>query len=307
MTKLFILSGFLGSGKTSALKYAIEVMTDTKGTVVVVNEAGELGLDGKLVERAGIPVRELNNGCVCCSLQVDFIALLNEMFKTEPPSKLLIEASGLAEPAMLAKTLARFDGQIQWRKTIVVLDAEIWETREAQGDFFYAQLNSADLILLSKADLYAADQVAVFLSEIRQTVPGTPIEIAIHGRVNPKIFLERPNNIKNPDQIPESHDLSAFQNVSIESADTMDGDKWKRFIQEEGANYVRIKGQLELENGPAYFDFVRGHSNWSPPLESVSGNRLVFIGRDLDPHTLQTKLESLVFQRGSEGTPKQRG
>ncbi|MDR2300526.1 MAG: GTP-binding protein, partial [Deltaproteobacteria bacterium] len=82
---------FLGSGKTSNLRPAIENLGDPKGPVAAVNEAGELGLDGRLVQRAGLPVHELTNGCVCCSLRVDFVALLNDMFKSQPPSRILIE------------------------------------------------------------------------------------------------------------------------------------------------------------------------------------------------------------------------
>jgi G3E family GTPase len=303
MTKLYVLAGFLGSGKTSTLRHVIKNLKDAKSTVAVVNEAGELGLDGQLVQRAGIPVHELLNGCVCCSLRVDFVALLNELFKNEPPSRLLIEASGLAEPALLAKTLTRFDGQIQWRKTIVLVDAEIWETREAQGDFFYAQLNSADLILLSKADLYGADQVDKFCLEIEAAVPGTPLEVINHGQVNVELFLEGPKKIKDPNSIPDTQDLSSYQNFSYESAQIFDGEKWRRFILEEGHRYARVKGQLLLDSGLAYFDYVRGHANYQAPLETVSGNRLVFVGKNLDVKTLQNRLENLVQERGPQ-TPK---
>ncbi|MDR2387426.1 MAG: GTP-binding protein [Deltaproteobacteria bacterium] len=298
MTTLFILSGFLGSGKTSTLRHVIENLEDAKGTVAVVNEAGELGLDGRLVQRVGIPVHELTNGCVCCSLRVDFVALLEALFKSDPPSRILIEASGLAEPAMLAKTLSRFDPLIKWRKTVVILDAEIWETREVQGDFFLAQLQSADLVLVSKTDLYPADRVEAFVLEIGATIPETPLETVIHGRVDLKLFFEQPKKIKDPELIPESQDLSAYQSFSYESAQSLDEDKWRRFIFERGHEFARIKGQLKLKGGKAYFDFVRGRSNWLPPLESVSGNRLVFVGQNLDPKNLKTRLDNLAYQPG---------
>jgi G3E family GTPase len=295
MTSLYLVSGFLGSGKTSTLKHVIENLKDPQGTVVVVNEAGELGLDGQLVQKAGVPVRELRNGCVCCSLRVDFVALLNEMFQSDPPKRILVEASGLAEPAMLAQLLVRFEDKLSFRKTIVLLDAEIWETREAQGDFFYSQLLSADLILLSKGDFYSADRVDNFRLEIEKEYPGTHLETVIRGRIDPAIFLARPKTTKDPKAIPDTDALSSLESFSYESSLILDETKWRLFIKEEGSRFARIKGQLSLDSGPTYFDFVRNHSNWSAPLETISGNQLVFIGRDLDSKELTSRIERLKF------------
>jgi G3E family GTPase len=139
---------------------------------------------------------------------------------------------------------------------------------------------------------------SLILLEIGATLPETPLEVAIHGRVNPKVFFERPEKTKDPELIPQSQDLSSYQSFSYESSQTLDEGKWRSFILEEGSEFARIKGQLKLANGDAYFDYVRGRSNWLPPLESVSGNRLVFVGQNLDPKNLQARLDNLACQLG---------
>ncbi|MDR1921599.1 MAG: GTP-binding protein [Candidatus Adiutrix sp.] len=292
-TDIFMTAGFLGSGKTSTLRHVLENLPDAAGAVALVNEAGALGLDGRLLERAGIPVHELRNGCICCSLQVDFISLLNDLFQSSPPARILMEASGLADPAKMIQTLSRFDRFLGLRKTIVLLDAEIWETREAQGDFFHAQLNSADLILLSKTDLYRPDQAKKFALEIEALFPGIPLYPVIRGRVDPQVFLAPPGKFKTVDEAPDNAALGAYQSFSFESPRAVESEKWLDFIQAEGGRYERVKGQVLLTTGPAYFDYVRGRYDWKPPLESVSGAQLVFVGRDLDHDALRAKLGRL--------------
>lgn len=293
-TDVYILAGFLGAGKTSALRHIISQLPDASDCLAIVNEAGALGLDGKLVERAGLPVRELRNGCICCSLQVDFIKLLDELFKSVPPGKVFMEASGLADVNKLAKALERFSSWLGFRKIVVILDAAVWEIRTAMGGFFYSQLSAADLIALNKTDLYPGEAIEKFLVEIRSDFPGPELTACSHGQIDAGMFLEHPEKKLFHFSDRGCEFLDSFKTFSFASETIVSADLWDSFLRKNGGKYERIKGQLALNSGQVYFDYARGRAERQEPLEGLSGSRLVFIGQNIDEDELKGQL-SLLF------------
>ena len=97
MTKIDIISGFLGAGKTTFIKKMLEEVFSGEKVVLVENEYGEVGIDGGFLKDAGIEIKELNSGCICCSLVGDFNRSLNEVIETYHPDRILIEPSGVGK------------------------------------------------------------------------------------------------------------------------------------------------------------------------------------------------------------------
>ena len=292
---LYLLAGFLGSGKTSTLRHILSNMDDPQGTMIVVNEAGNLGLDGRLVERYGLPVQELSNGCICCSLAVDLIGLFKNIIASgRPPARILMEASGLANPAKLRQIIDDFKSSLGVVKTVVLLDANVWEAREMMGSFFSNQLSVADLLLFNKIDLYSEEQARSMLNEILAELPGVLVRPTVHGRIDPETFWAAPKFSSKIPFVSDDSGLASFDTFTYKSSRPMSEKGFETFIENYGSNFARIKGQVLLSSGLAYFDYVRGHSGWQPPLDGLEETLLVFIGQDIDQTMLNSELERLA-------------
>ena len=138
-SEVFIISGFLGAGKTTLLKRIISWEQDLPGTVILVNEFGDVGIDGSMLKGAGSEVVELTGGCICCSLKTDLGLTLKDIRQRFMPRQLFIETTGVADPSMVIDVFA--DPELQDQMTIVkvvtVLDIELWEARECFGPGFF--------------------------------------------------------------------------------------------------------------------------------------------------------------------------
>ncbi len=154
-TKVVVRVGFLGAGKTTLLRHLVMSEEDMTGTVVIVNEFGEVGFDGSLIKRLDSDVIELVSGCVCCTLMVDLTVTLQRILDDLKPRRILIEASGLADPKGIVKILDG-DGireRVSLHRMITILDARCWEIRDNFGHLFFDQMESAGYLLLNKIDL----------------------------------------------------------------------------------------------------------------------------------------------------------
>jgi G3E family GTPase len=140
-----LLSGFLGAGKTTLLKRILSWEADLSDTVVIVNEFGDIGVDGALLKNSGSDVIELTSGCICCTLSADFRQSLMSVWERFKPERVFIEASGVADPTSLISVLGEpgIAAMMTMVKTVTVLDADFWEARETFGPLFY--INSEPL------------------------------------------------------------------------------------------------------------------------------------------------------------------
>ncbi len=138
-TSVILLSGFLGAGKTTLLKQILSWDSDLSGTVVIVNEFGEVGIDGSLLKDTGSNVVELTSGCICCTLSSDLKQSLEKIHEDLKPKRVLIESSGVADPTAIRSVLSEgsLSRCMHLQKIITVLDAELWEAREAFGPLFF--------------------------------------------------------------------------------------------------------------------------------------------------------------------------
>ena len=157
MTKIDIISGFLGAGKTTLIK---KLLTDKafgdEKVVLVENEFGEIGIDGKLFDEAGIEVHEMNSGCICCSLVGDFGASLKEVVEKYHPDRILIEPSGVGKLSDVIKAVqgVEEDVDIQLNSYTTVVDAKKCKMYMRNfGEFFDNQVQYAGAIIMSRTDI----------------------------------------------------------------------------------------------------------------------------------------------------------
>ena len=141
--KVVLLAGFLGAGKTTLLKRILSWEGDLSDTVVLVNEFGDVGIDGALLQQAGSDVIELTSGCICCTLAADLIQSLKGIAERFNPKRIMIEATGVADPTSITAVLDQpfIRDVMEHQSTLTVLDADFWEARENFGPLFYRQLS----------------------------------------------------------------------------------------------------------------------------------------------------------------------
>ena len=181
-----MLTGFLGAGKTTLLNHILKEQTDYRFGVII-NEVGEIGIDGKLVETQAEDVVEMSNGCLCCTVRKDLVKGIQKLLKKDNLDYVLIETTGVADPGPVAQTflnipqlqqLARLDS------IITVVDAEHLESQLREADVAREQIALADFILLNKVDLISPERLSRAEQLILALNPHARIFRTVHSRLN---------------------------------------------------------------------------------------------------------------------------
>ena len=178
MTKIDIISGFLGAGKTTFIKKLRKEAIAGEKVVLIENEFGEIGIDGGFLKDSGIEIREMNSGCICCSLVGDFGRSLNEVLTKYTPDRVIIEPSGVGKLSDVMKAVCDVAGEIDvvLNGSVTVVDAQKCKMYMKNfGEFFNNQIESAGTIVLSRTDVADADKVAQCVEMIREKNPKAAI------------------------------------------------------------------------------------------------------------------------------------
>ena len=182
---LTIIAGYLGSGKTSLLNHII-ARCDTSRFAILVNDFGKLDIDAELVEMQGSRAYRLESGCICCNIGNSLISTLLKVLRREPrPERILLESSGVADPARIAD-IARLSPSLSPGRVIVLVDSAQVRFRLADtlvGETVRKQIDAADLLILNKADLLTDDDLADLSDWLRLRFGERPHLTARHARV----------------------------------------------------------------------------------------------------------------------------
>ena len=171
MTKIDIFSGFLGAGKTTLIKKLLkEALAGTK-VVLIENEFGEIGVDGGFLKEAGIQIKEMNSGCICCSLVGDFGASLKEVLDTYEPDRILIEPSGVGKLSDVIKAVQKVDSgkEVVLNSAVAVVDAKKCKMYLKNfGEFFVNQIEAAGTIILSRSQDMTEEKLLEVVAMIKE-------------------------------------------------------------------------------------------------------------------------------------------
>lgn len=316
-----VLTGFLGAGKTTLLNY---ILTEQHGKriAVIENEFGEVGIDDAIVIDAEEEIFEMNNGCICCTVRGDLIRILgNLMRRKDKFDQILIETTGLADPAPVAQTFFVDDemaAQLKLDAIVTVVDAKHLlphldeEKPEGVENEALEQLAFADRIVLNKIDLADDDELSEVESRIQEVNPLAPIIRTQHGKVNldaildvgafslDRVLADDPEFL-DPDA-EHQHDLTVTS-VGIEVEGDLDlerlNDWLGNLLRTKGTDIFRSKGILSIAGMEERYVFQGVHmlldgqpnGTWG---EEERRNRLVFIGRNLDRESLEKSFRSCL-------------
>lgn len=171
MTKIDVVSGFLGAGKTTLIKKLLQEALDGSKTVLIENEFGEIGIDGGFLKEAGIEIKEMNSGCICCSLVGDFGTSLREVLDTYTPDRILIEPSGVGKLSDVMKAVqdAMADREVELNSAVAVVDAcKCRMYIKNFGEFFVNQIEHAGTVILSRTDKLNEEKLAACVALVRE-------------------------------------------------------------------------------------------------------------------------------------------
>jgi G3E family GTPase len=316
-----VISGFLGAGKTTLVNHLLAHSPDAR-IGIVVNEFGEVGIDGELIVADDEAVIEIRNGCICCTVRTDLVLGVKELLARgaageAPIDRLIIETSGMADPAPVLQTFladAELLQQVELEAVVTVVDA-FHIGRQLTDEIVREQIVFADVVVLNKVALLTDEERGAVDQTLARLNPGAVIVGANHAEVAPESLLgiqrfSLPNLLAiEPGILEEEHDHEHDESItscSVSTALPLDPDRFNRWVNrlviDQGERLMRMKGVLQLRGEARQFYCHSVHMlldsrpgrRWADGEARAS--RFVFIGRELDAAALQRGFLSCVAE-----------
>ena len=314
-----IISGFLGSGKTTLLNHILKNQVGIK-TAVLVNEFGEIGIDNELIIKTAEDMIELNNGCICCTINGELLNTVSKILdRPEKIDYLIVETTGLADPLPVAMTFAGGDlrEKVRLDSIITIIDADNFDFDLKNSSVAYSQILYGDILLLNKCDLVTDTH----LKKIEQHINGIKKEPRILRSINSEVGLQTImsvglfetdtfqfkekmiSNQDSHDHSSHSHDLinniEGFTSISFETNEPFSLRKFQNFLDNQiSQNVFRAKGILwfmESERKHIFHLSGKRFSLDDCEWENEKSNKIVLIGKNLDHQTIKNQLDCCRF------------
>jgi cobalamin biosynthesis protein CobW len=306
-TSCNILTGFLGSGKTTLLKYIMQHGLQKKRVAIIMNEIGDIGIDGQVITGLeGVEsMVEFNSGCVCCTIDdYRFAIAVQQITEEIKPDLLIIETTGLADPGPVVDRLKT--ASVARDAVITMVDAATFLPLSAEHDVLEAQVKSADFLVLNKIDLVTEGERQRVEKRLRRLNQRALLLPASYGQVQTDLLfstgvsayrarLQEAGDAASSHADRHAHGQEAIQAFSYETRAPVDLYAFERFLQKLPSSVYRAKGLLQLTRGafPHVFNFTCGRFDFHPLSPDLAGKFLtqgVFIGKDI--HAYQADIIS---------------
>ena len=257
MSKLYLVTGFLGAGKTTFLKNFIRLF-DGQRLHIIVNEYGKEGIDGKLLREVGTVLDEINNGSIFCSCRLDKFEEVLKKALASKPDVILIEASGLSNPVNVRKIMAqeeKFPG-LEYMGSICLLDAKRFHKVYETATVVKKQIGISDIVLINKTDLATSEEIARVRRTVKDHRPDIPIFETTFGQMKdewleeiqkPVLAAEKPE-IQTKDITLRSYVLKISEGFSLYELE--------KFTEMFLADTYRVKGFVKLQGEQYLLDCV---------------------------------------------------
>ncbi|MDR9403429.1 MAG: GTP-binding protein [Halothece sp. Uz-M2-17] len=317
-----IITGFLGSGKTTLLNH---ILSNNQGlkTAVLVNEFGEIGIDNELIIQSDDSMVELNNGCICCTINTDLAeAVYKVLEREEKIDYLVVETTGLADPLPVALTFLGSELRDMTRldSIVTVVDCANFSLDLFNSEAAYSQISYGDIILLNKTDLVSEAEVETLENRIREIKEGArfirtknaevplPLVLSVGLFESDRYFQTDDHHDHDHHHDHHDHDHhhhhshhlenDGFNSLSFRSDRAFSIRKFQSFLDNDlPENVFRAKGILWFEESEQRHIFHLSGKRFSIEDDEWKGepsNQLVLIGQNLDTEKLQKQLEDCL-------------
>lgn len=311
-TQIIIISGFLGAGKTTLIQKLLHENLAGEKIALVENDFGEISIDAALLKNGGVQVREINSGCICCSLSGDFVAALEELLRDYRPDRVIIEPSGVGKLSDIVTILAdsRIRPLVQSLRRITVVDVKrCGMYLDNFGEFFEDQIESAETVVLSRVEAYS-NRVGAAQDIIRGINPKAQVLARgwadLDGAALLRVAAEEGQGDTHAaehdhvghDHAGEDHDHhdadEFFDTVTLHAGRALSREELRmclsRLERSAGGTVLRAKGILPAPDGYWNVQYLPGDLLVSPC--DSSGDALCVIGRNLNTRELQSLLDA---------------
>lgn len=315
MSKIDIISGFLGAGKTTLIKKLIAEAYQNEKIVLIENEFGEIGIDGTFLKDSGVTINEMNSGCICCSLVGDFETSLKEVLDTYHPDRVIIEPSGVGKLSDVIKAVSTINSdEMELDNFITVVDAKKCRMYTKNfGEFYNNQVEHASLIVLSRSQDLTEFQLKECLDILKGLNDHSPIITTAWDKLNgldiinacevnvqKELLHEHDHECCGHDHHEHDHDHECcghHHHHADEVFNSIGFDTVKKYNEVELSdilnklcnddNVLRAKGFVDSGNEDWwYFDLVPGEFEIRLGKPIYTGQVCV-IGKDLDENTIK--------------------
>lgn len=296
MTKIHIVSGFLGSGKTTLIKKIIKKLDGKK--VIIENEFGEVGIDGEVIGRENYDVIELAQGCICCSMKTDFEEAILSILNDYSPEHIIIEPTGigmLSHVLSILKIKEIRDRCLVMSPITIVDTLDYFEQLDNFGGFFTDQIENAGTLVFSKVQMMEVDNLHKIVDSVRELNKKAEIiscdwddfdDLDYNSLINMQFDLEknRTSNIESTSEISDG-----IQSISIKSPKKFRKNELENMLKEISKDkygiVIRSKGFINGDDGSLEFSFVNGRFTISKN-EFNNSDRVCIIGKNLDENNI---------------------
>jgi G3E family GTPase len=305
-----IVTGFLGSGKTTLLAHVLRHGLDGKPVAVIMNEIGEVGIDGKVITGLSAVEKmvELSSGCICCSIDdYRFDLAIQEIIETAKPHLIIIESTGLADPEPLAYRVK--NSGLGLDAVITVVDAANVDRHLRAADVTRAQIEAADFLVVNKLDLVDAAAVARTEKRLARINPRAARFRTVRGAIDSDVlFATGVAAYREHARMSSGHlhddGITSFLHRSERPLDQA---AFERVLAGLPADVLRAKGIVRFagRDWHCLFNFTCGRHELSwQKLDGVAGpgNQAVFIGRELDRHRARIEADLRACETNEERT-----
>jgi G3E family GTPase len=302
---VYILTGFLGSGKTTMLNNLLNQFS-TEKNVVIENEFGKINIDATLVNGTFDNVYELTNGCICCSINNQLLEVLMRIHTLENrPDNLFIETTGIADAGEIAAnfTSLYIAQAFNLKKIITVLDSENILFYKDHNPEIQKQIVAADCVVINKSSLVTTDVIANINDFVQSINPYSNIITSENGSLDKK-YLNTKNSQKvlNPSTVYKSENVHKIKTLLYETNDLFDIQKLKyelfRHLYLYYHQIYRIKGYVLNTENEVFLVQTTGKTVVITPAkkQTLVKSQLVFIGKELEKKTIERMLKGAIVK-----------
>ncbi len=319
-----LLFGFLGSGKTTLARHLLTQGAGNRKMAVIVNEFGDVGIDGTILEGQDLDMIELTSGCLCCTLKGSLINAIEELNAKQDIDVVVIEATGVAEPEEMIETFSEetLRDRYEIGPMVTVIDIpKFTRLREMLGPFYEAQVQNADVLVLNKIDLAAAADLdtaraaIMALNERADILFTEQCELDVedildgassrkmsdyqtdHGALSGSSHHHAPDHAHGHEH-DHDHRHAPAQSFVLDASGTAKRSDVESFFAGLPENVWRVKGFTAVDSAATLIQFTMGQLEMTP-AEARKNHHMVFIGPDMDRDVIEPAFGALFHENGS--------